>query len=690
MQKILKPFLILIFISQALNIFAQRKDELEQNAYDLLNYAQYAEAYTAFDQLSAKYPKNIDYKEKLGICCIRFAEKKDRAIEVFTELKSKTKNPLYDYYLGKAYHVNYKFDEAIPLLEGFLANINSFKPQDDFDYKKDAELTLKNCANGKELINNKVIANITNIGKPVNTEEDEYVPCITTDESIMFFTYRGKKSLGGKQNGKLEPDEKNGKYLEEVYVTYKLPDSTWAEPKSVTSVNTKGNDAAISVSPDGKLLFVYISDTKNPGDIYVSTLEGKEFTKPKPLNKNINSVDFWEGSCSISADGKSLYFASERPGGLGGRDIWVSQKIDGDWGEAKNMGPSINTPYDDDAPFIHPDGITLFFSSKGHQSIGGYDIMYTVKRDNEWLKPSSMGLPLNTTEDDRYYVINSKGDKGFFSSDRGGSGGLGGQDIYQVTPGILGDKPVIALLKGVIYGDDKPVQAKIEITKIIQKEKIDPITSDKEDGKYMLALSPGAVYNIKVSAEGFEPVSEDLDLENLDKYMESKKDFYLYSQAKLSNTLAANNNKTTENSTTNSADKTENTPCNTNVPLPDFSILKGKSLNNPEVYKQLIETAGNYCAKKLIFKVQIAAYRHPKNYNYSHLTQYGKPEIVDYPDGITRFTQLQFNTIKEAEAQRQKAIAKGQTDAWIVAFVEGKRYTLEELIMLDFLGKSIN
>jgi hypothetical protein len=412
----------------------------------------------------------------------------------------------------------------------------------------------------------------------------------------------------------------------------------------------------------------------------------------------------------MSADGHYLYFASERPGGLGGRDIWVSEKENGDWGIPKNLGPQINTELDDDAPFIHPDGITLFFSSKGHTSIGGYDIMFSVKKDNDWIEPKSMGLPLNTTEDDRYYVINSNGSKGFFSSNRGGSGGKGKQDIYMVTPGILGEKPVIALLKGVVYGDDKPIEAKIEVLKISQKENIGPFVTNKDNGKYLMALSPGYVYRLRVIAEGYDPIEEDLDIENLNKFMESQKDFYLYkpgkapevdTAAKVTNTavptktvetasnptVAVKTKTVAETPDVKNVEKVE--PC-VGMALPDFSPLKGKSLNDPEVYRKLLEIAGNYCAEGLIFKVQIAAYRHPENYKYGHLVQYGKPDIVDYPDGITRFTQLQFQTIKAAEKHRQKAIAKGQKDAWIVAFIGGKRYTLEELIALDFLGKSIN
>jgi hypothetical protein len=419
---------------------------------------------------------------------------------------------------------------------------------------------------------------------------------------------------------------------------------------------------------------------------------------------------------------------------MGGRDIWVSELVNGDWGPATNLGPKINTIYDEDAPFIHPDGITLFFSSEAHLSIGGYDIMFSVKKDNDWTEPKSMGIPLNTTEDDNYYVINYKGDKGFFSSNRAGSGGYGNYDIYTVTPGILGEKPIVALLKGVVYGDEKPMEGKIEITK---KNDAQPTPasyySNKISGKYLLALSPSSMFHIKVSADGYENLEEDLEIGNLDQYMEKEKDFKLYSAAGLAAKKALEERAAEEAAKTNTSltvtepakteppvtqpakaepekkpkkekapkkekepkpetaatlEKTASSPCSDM--LPDFSPFKGKSLGNPENYKQLLEVAGNYCAQNLQFKVQVAAYRTPGNFKPGALKNLGKIDSQSYPDGITRFTQKQFSNLKDAEAHRQKVIGKGVTDAWIVVFIDGKRYTLEDFIMVDFLGKTVN
>lgn len=747
-----------VFILMAGLSKAQSRSTMEDQGYDALNTHQYVKAYEIFDKLHSRYPKEIDYQFKLGICCLNYADKKDRAIEIFKDMKMRYKTLEVEVYLGKAYHRNYKFDEGIATLTPLVDILSKSTKKEDKFLLDEVTLTIKNCENGKYLMQNKIYAEITNIGPPINTSELEGVPIITADESELIYTYVGNKSMGGKLNTSLQSDPVNGVFLSDIFTsTIDTTGTKWNKPVPMKNLNTKGNDAAIAISPSGQSLFTFLSTNNNPGDIMVSKLVGNEYSAPIALNANINSVDYWEGSCSVSADGKFLYFASERPeGGLGGKDIWVSENMDGDWGPAVNLGPNINTPYDDDAPFIHPDGITLFFSSKGHQSIGGYDIMFSIKEDNGWTAPKSMGIPLNTTEDDSYYVINSKGDKGYFSSDRNGAGAFGQQDIYMVTPGILGEKPIVALIKGTIYGDEKPIEAKIEVVKTAKKENIGPFTNNNKTGKYLMALSPGNVYRIKVIADGFDPVEEDVDIETLGSYMEQSKDFYLYTPAYLATNpnpkksvvtvmkvkpkevvkpvvpepvvvkeepvkevvkeepvkevakvepvkevvkeepvaVVEPKKEKTKAPVKEKPVKVEkevvakNGPCGPT--LPDLSGIKGKSLNDASVYKQLMEMAGNYCSGNLVFKVQVGAYRNPANFKGSQLQSLGKLESESYPDGITRFTQKQFTTLKDAEKHRQKAISKGTADSWIVAFVDGKRYTLEDLIMIDFSAQPIN
>lgn len=712
MRKI-KILLSVLICFVAPTIVAQNKDVKAEAAY-YFDQKDFKKAYELYDKLYTQVPKNLEYKFRLGYSALFYPEKKARAIELFEDIKRTDKSPDIDYYLAKSYHVNYRFDDAIITYEAFIAAKGDKIAEEDVAFIEDAKLGIQNCNNGKELISKKVIADIQNIGPPINTAETEGVPVISADESIMIYTYIGAKSTGGLLNDFLKPDKEEGTYHEDIFISTRGTDSTWNTPVGISSLNSDANDAAVALSPDGQILFTFVSDVKNPGDLYMSTYNGAEWSKPEKLNPNINS-EYWEGSCSITSDGRYLYFASERPGGLGGRDLYVSEKVNGDWAPAVNLGPAINTKYNEDAPFIHPDGITLFFSSEGHKSIGGYDIMYSIKKENSWVEPLSMGIPLNTTEDDRYYVINAKGDVGYFSSNRGGAGGKGQQDIYMVTPGILGEKPILALLKGSVYIDDKPTEAKIEIVKKETNEVIGPYYANSKTGKYLMAITPGSGYRIKISVQGMDPIEEEIDVEKLQKFVEIKKDFYLYTSefenkknqvsvksildslmnpkvsadnfkndAKINNVSDANTKVTPTEPI-----KTTVTPCG-GSPIPDFSEIKGKSLNDATVYQKLMSLGGSMCAEGLVFKVQIAAYRNPENYKYNHLKQFGAPEIVNYPDGITRFTQLSFSTLKEAEVARQKIIGKGQKDAWLVAFIDGKRFTLEELIMVNFNGKAIN
>jgi len=696
-----KVFLLLATFGFLSVATAQTIDALNEDAEFYMETEDFGRAYDTYAKLEKKDPKNAYYKYQKGLCALHIPDKKPEAIFLFEkayELEPNEPGILLN--LGKAYHLNYKFDEAIKYFNQYLAT----NPPDEA-HKKEAGRLIQNSEAGKRMTQIMLEADIRNLGTPVNTTtEHEYTPVLSADESILLYTYRGTKSTGGLMDGKFRPDEQHGIYYEDVFMSVRNKDSSWTDPESVPQLNTKQFDASIAISPDGQTLFIYRSTEKDSGDIYVSKLEGDIWSTPERLKGEINT-NYYEGGCSITADGKQLYFTSERPGGLGGRDIYVADRQeDGSWSNVKNLGPAINTQYDEDSPFIHIDGVTLFFSSVGHNSIGDYDIYYSIKKDNNWIEPVNMGYPLNTTDDDRYYVINANGDRGYFSSNRVTNGGNGSQDIFTVTPGILGEKPVLAMVLGNIYGNDKPIAAQLEITKKSTGEIIGPFASNAKTGKYLVALSPGENYQFKVTAPGYPEKIEDLDIAKLTKFIEIRKDFHLVKdgyasqtpEKKLNDLLAMLDTITSVPDTLKPKPDVVTTPTVTTTGNPcdefknlDFSALKRKSLNDPKVYALLMEIGSKICSDKMIFKVQIAAYRFPKNYKWGHLAEYGTPEIVDYPDGITRFTQGKFNGIHAAEVQRQKAIKKGQWDAWIVGFIDGKRYTLEELIMVDFYNKDI-
>lgn len=721
MLKRIKILFLLFFLVGVIK--AQPKNEkisrLAEDAEVYMEDEDWDKAYDCYDRIIQIDDKNPFFKFRKGVCALHLADKKEETIRLFKEvIQISPDDKIVLYFLGRAYHHDYQFESAIKYFDEYLAS----NPEDQ-NYIEEANQFKTNSQFGINLTKTMVEADIKHLGPPINTIDNEYTPVISADESVLIYTYRGPKSIGGLQNEKLKPDP-FGVYYEDIYTSKKITDSIWGEPVSIgDNINTNHSDASVALSPDGQELYTFYSDDKNGGDIYVCHLEGESWSKPVPLNSNINTK-YWEGSCSVTADGKYLYFASERPGGYGKKDLYVSTKqANGSWGPAENLGPIINTKNNDDDPFIHPDGITLFFSSQGHKSIGGFDIMYSIKKDGKWIEPTNMGYPLNTTDDDRYYVITAKGDRGYFSSDRNSKQDGGHQDIYTVTPGVVGERPVLAMVIGNIFGNDVPMEASVEIIKKSSGEVIGPFHSNKKTGKYLVALSPGENYTFKIKAESFEDYQEDFDIARLSKFVEIRKDFHLakdgyidphIQDVKKLNDILTNmldtitslesynkimdsikvvetiaNKDTTKKTITPVETPIESTDMCAAFKSLDFSALKNKSLNSPEVYKMLLAIGDKVGCSKIQFKVQIGAYRHPENFKWNHLSSFGIPEEVPYPDGITRFTQGKFSTITDAEKLRQKAIAKGQKDAWIVGFIDGKRYTLEELIMVDFFNKNI-
>ncbi|PCH65383.1 MAG: hypothetical protein COC01_09770, partial [Bacteroidetes bacterium] len=400
-------------------VIAEGEEALFEEAEDYFEDKNYLAALPIYLKLFHRYAGVLEYKYKAGICYLFKTDEKHLAVEFLEEmLKKKLVAEDLHFYLGRAYHLNYRFDEGIKYFTKALRQQNITDER-----KKEIERLIANCKNGKILVEKPLEVKIENIGYPINTKGSEYVPVISADEALLIFTYRGPGCTGGQQNEFGVADPK-GTYYEDAYMSYKLGD-TWLAPEGIgQNINTTEHNASIALSSDGQKLYIYKDTKDKSGDIFVSELVGNEWEMPLRLNININT-DAWEGSVSLSSDENTLYFTSERPGGLGGKDIYKStRRDDGIWDEAVNLGPAINTPDDDDAPFIHPDGKNLYFSSKGHSSMGGYDIfLSTLQDDGKWSKPENIGYPINTTDDDIYYVVSANGERGYYSSGR--TGGYG-------------------------------------------------------------------------------------------------------------------------------------------------------------------------------------------------------------------------------------------------------------------------
>jgi outer membrane protein OmpA-like peptidoglycan-associated protein len=283
-----------------------------------------------------------------------------------------------------------------------------------------AEFRIEECILGDSLEKHPLNVKITNVGAGINSIYDDYSPLISADGTEFIFT-SNRKSEGSRQGSPVN--------YEDIYISKGHTDN-WSKPQKISpNINIPYHDAAASMSPDGRTLFLYYE--VGAGDIYVSNFDGNEWSPAKPLNKNINTT-YWETSACISADGKKLYFTSNRPGGYGELDIYVSELTDkGDWGKAVNLGASINTHGHEDSPFIHADGKTLYFGSDGHVGLGEHDIFKSEFVDGKWQPAKNIGYPINTPEYESFFVISADNKVAYFSSSR--EDRIGNTDIYKVT-----------------------------------------------------------------------------------------------------------------------------------------------------------------------------------------------------------------------------------------------------------------
>jgi outer membrane protein OmpA-like peptidoglycan-associated protein len=341
-------------------------------------------------------------------------------------------NPTYrfeiEYRIGQGYQFGQQFDRAVKYYKLYQNKVTKSTAgiSQGIPSAAEVEKRITECNNGKEFIANPKKYSIVHMGDGINSEFDDYGPVINEDEDEMIFTTRRRE---GNTNEDVFDD--NLPY-EDIFITKKVG-KKWSKAENIgPTVNRKTNESSIGLSADGKKLLIY-HDEGN-GDIYECELQ-KDGTwgKPEPLPDVINST-YKETSVSLSKDGNTLYFASNRPGGLGGLDIYVCTKDSrGDWSRVKNMGPSINTTEDDESPFIDYEGTTLYFSTKARRGMGGYDIYKSLfdKEKNEWAEPVNLGYPINTPDDDLFYVATKDGQRAYYSSVR--EDGLGYQDIYMIT-----------------------------------------------------------------------------------------------------------------------------------------------------------------------------------------------------------------------------------------------------------------
>lgn len=406
------------------------------------------------------------------------------------------------YNLAKDEMLTGAYSDAIIHLEKFFSY-----PKIHPETRKKAEKLLANARFADNAVKNPVEFEPRNLGKNVNSIYDEYYPALTSDEKKLIYTRR-------RPADKLS-DVFGSKFEEDLYIS-SLSENIWSPSHPMpTPLNTHGNEGAHCVSPDGKNIF-FVGCQRPEGlgscDIYLSSQSGESWSVPVNL-KTVNS-ESWDTQPTISANGNELIFISKRSGGLGGGDLWISRKDkSGEWMMPENMGNILNTPNEEAGPFLHPDGITLFFSSAGHPGMGGQDLYYSRRNpDGSWGKPVNLGYPINTVSDEERLSINAPGTHAYYSSTR--PGGMGGKDIYMFDlPASLRPKPV-TYLHGIITDirDGKPVKAGIQVVDLATKELKGSAISDRVTGEYLVCLPSGGQYALNISAQGYLFYSGNYDL----------------------------------------------------------------------------------------------------------------------------------------------------------------------------------
>lgn len=359
---------------------------------------------------------------------------------------------------------------------------------------------------------------IDNFGMQINSSFADYAPVINADGSVMYFTSRRPITDKQKKNNSVAP--------ESIYAAfYDASEKTWTNPILLPNPINQSNrfNSIIGLSNDGERMLLYRDDKYGNGDIYESLLNGREWSNPSALPEPINSM-YIETSASISPDGRTIYFVSNRPGGQGGLDIYYCTKNNQDeWGEAKSLGISVNTPENEEGVYIHPDGKTLYFSSKGHGGEGGYDIFYTQLENGYWTTPQNLGKAVNSPNDDVYFVMEANGKVGYFSSIR--EGGEGEKDIYRIEfiKEEESDKgPLLTLFKGLVIDKEtrEPLNAEIEIIDLEKNELITTLTANAAKGNFMVSLPSGKNYGINVKKEGYLFYSDNINIPKEASYQE--------------------------------------------------------------------------------------------------------------------------------------------------------------------------
>ena len=488
----MKGFFGFLLLSVFYTGYLQAQTGDSKRAYELLAINNFEEALTEFLMVLEESPDDVKLNYRVAVCMLNLNGDKSRAIPYLEKViqTQPVENNAY-YLLGRAYHYGQQFDKAV----------DSYKKYSELGggtaaSKQEVDMEIQYCYNAKELVKYPVNVSFENLGKNVNSVYSDYFPFVPTSESFLVF------------------NSKRDEYSEE------LPNGTWASnvyfsqvrngvfEKAVPlgeNINTvDANEEVIGLSAAGDIMLLLLSNGLG-GDLYLTNKQGDSFDKPVKLDETINSKNH-EIAASITKDGNTIFFASDRKGGVGGTDIYMSKKLPiGGWGPPQNLGNTINTEFDEDFPNISTDGKSLYFSSKGHTSMGGYDIFKATwnAETKKFENAMNVGYPLNTTYDDMNLRMSETGRYGYIAAIR--PEGLGDYDIYRVTLNEIESK--FTVIKGYIRSSEPIEDIIIDVTDKKTGELYGSYLPNFNTMKYVVILPPGE-YTMDVDADAHTPISE--------------------------------------------------------------------------------------------------------------------------------------------------------------------------------------
>ncbi|MBU0487378.1 MAG: OmpA family protein [Bacteroidetes bacterium] len=513
---------MLVGLCLASGISAQTKVD-EEKYYLAENYMESLEfemALGTYQELLAVNPDNGNLNFKVGFCLSKIFEKKFDAINYYekavpyisknpdSESAQETKAPIETYFfLGELYQLDCQFDKALENFKKF----RSFITIDNAEVMKMLNKKDQECNTGLVLLKTKGKGEVFAI-EALNTDYADHSPIFIGDESQIVFSSSRQGSTGGKIY-------EGYNFYDDIWISDNV-NGEWQKPRNMGhEMNTIRHDAAVGISVDGLQLLVYVYDDRELGDIYISKFVNGDWSGPDPVKGGVNTR-MNETDAAFSADGKYILFSSLRKDGFGGLDMYQADLMpDGSYWNVRNLGDVLNTPFDERSPYLHPDGKTLYFASNGPGSMGGFDIFQSNLVDGKWSAPVNLGFPINSPDDDVFFMPTFDGVRAYYSSKK--KGGKGDFDIYMVK---FGERTAYAsaLISGNMFDKEGGLLMNPEIIiidkntgKEIRREKANSVT-----GKYVFSLDLGKNYEIVFKGDNYISHYTDIDLTDNKEYTE--------------------------------------------------------------------------------------------------------------------------------------------------------------------------